>query len=162
MFRSVNCALRSKVHVKKPAVSHPFSSCSPLSTRIPQPSPLTLLNSSRFKPASYKSNIPQFLTLVRQYSSSHQRVRSLDSLKSCQILDVAALPRRTIPSYKSTYSVLVILWNRILTTFKEPHQTSQSPSTLHLLDWKTPPRNLLLVKKPWQPHVRQAMVDFIK
>ncbi|VVT56816.1 uncharacterized protein SAPINGB_P005303 [Magnusiomyces paraingens] len=61
-----------------------------------------------------------------------------------QIKDVQQLPHKISPTYT-----------------KDP--STAPKNTLYHLSWPKDqhPRNVFLVKKPWQPHVRQAMVDFI-
>lgn len=42
-----------------------------------------------------------------------------------------------------------------------PEYITSPNSKLQNLVWTTPPQNIFIVKKPWQPHVRDAMVELI-
>ncbi|ODV98377.1 hypothetical protein PACTADRAFT_185122 [Pachysolen tannophilus NRRL Y-2460] len=42
-----------------------------------------------------------------------------------------------------------------------PEYVSSPTSKLHNLIWTEPIQNVFIVKKPWQPHVRDAMIKFI-
>lgn len=150
----------------------------PLSTKVPIPELISnsnLISSSRSK----SERIPCFELPSHRSYSTHEPFTS-----QCEILDVSLLPPRSTPEYtpissKHSYSPQP----QSQSLFQNPEQNdaknvdnvkqgfqfpSQSAaptySSLYSLRWaeSTGPRNLLLVKKPWQPHVRQAMVDFIK
>ncbi|KAG2734904.1 hypothetical protein G9P44_001118 [Scheffersomyces stipitis] len=48
-----------------------------------------------------------------------------------------------------------------LSNAKFPEYVQQSHSKLHNVIWRTPLQNIYVVKKPWNYHVRDAMVQFI-
>lgn len=97
-------------------------------------------------------------------------------LTHCEILNVETLPSRSIPQYVPILNQQSIPNHLDNTVGDNSQESSGEPSlsdyqfqlhdgpTLYNLKWDklNVPKNLLLVKKPWQPNVRQEMVDFIK
>lgn len=98
------------------------------------------------------------------------------SLTRCEILNIETLPSRSTPQYVPILNQQPIPNHLDSTVGENSQESSGEPSisdyqfqlhdgpTLFNLKWDklNVPKNLLLVKKPWQPNVRQEMVDFIK
>lgn len=69
------------------------------------------------------------------------------------LLSTEELPDRVFPHYESRSS------KRKSSVLYSPESNDAS---LHSLIWDTPPRNIFVVKKPWNSVVRQSMAKFVR
>jgi NADH kinase len=85
------------------------------------------------------------------------------SISCCrrEIRDIAGLPPRLHPQYQGVRSQ--IFWRLIPVSDNDLYDLLESRgSDLLTLQWPSPPRNILIVKKLSAPAVTGSLIDFIK
>ncbi|RFU26216.1 hypothetical protein B7463_g10121, partial [Scytalidium lignicola] len=87
-------------------------------------------------------------TFIRAFSSTASRR---------ELRDISILPDRIIPKYKGRYDFAMLLWK-----WRANSSSESSGSDLLSLQWPTPPRNLLIIKKDGVPEINESVVEYAK
>ncbi|ODV83291.1 hypothetical protein CANARDRAFT_30068 [[Candida] arabinofermentans NRRL YB-2248] len=100
------------------------------------------------------------ITYLLSYAKTPVLLRSHQCLKGNHINTIQCL-RRSISTSIPVNNVSLLSVNQ-LNQRHIPEYVNNPHSFFKSLLWRKPPSNILVVKKPWQKHVRKAMVKFIK